>query len=75
MAWAVFDERYSPLLRQFFRSFGVHDDSARDMVQETIERAIASLKEKRYERKKGRLRDWMAGIARNVLREAASAER
>ena|GEM_PF-2723523 len=68
-AWAIFDGRYSPLLRRFFSSFGVTGEPARDLTQDTIQKAIKGLRSGAYHRDKGRLRDWMGGIAKNVLRE------
>ena len=67
-AWEIFDSRYSPMLGRFFSSFGVTGELARDMSQETIQRAIGGLRSGAYHREKGRLRDWMGGIAKNVLR-------
>lgn len=67
-AWRVFDDRYSPMLRVFFQTFGVGAEAAGDMTQDAIQRAVDGLKRGEYRRDKGRLRDWMAGIARNVLR-------
>jgi len=68
-AWEVFDSRYTPMLRGFFSSFGVTGEPARDMAQDTIQKAIRGLRSGAYSRDKGRLRDWMGGIAKNVLRE------
>ena len=72
-AWEVFNSRYSPLLRRFFYSFGVAGDPARDLTQDTIQRAIDGLRAGTYRRDKGRLRDWIGGIAKNVLRESRRA--
>lgn len=68
-AWEIFDSRYSPMLRRFFASFGVAGEPARDLSQDTIQKAIAGLRDGTYSRQKGRLRDWMGGIAKNVLRD------
>ena len=68
-AWEVFDSRYSPMLKRFFSSFGATGEPARDLTQETIHKAIDGLRAGTYARDKGRLRDWMGGIAKNVLRE------
>lgn len=68
-AWEVFDAQYSPMLKRFFSSFGATGELARDMTQDTIEKAIHGLRTGAYRRDRGRLRDWMSGIAKNVLRE------
>ncbi|MCK4659828.1 MAG: sigma-70 family RNA polymerase sigma factor [Phycisphaerae bacterium] len=68
-AWEIFDSRYSPMLRRFFASLGAGSEPARDMTQNTIQKAIHGLRAGSYHREKGRLRDWIGGIAKNVLRE------
>lgn len=68
-AWQVFNDRYSPLLKGFFSKLGVTGDPARDLTQDTITKAIDGLRSGSYRRDRGRLRDWMGGIAKNVLRE------
>ncbi|MFH0980358.1 MAG: sigma-70 family RNA polymerase sigma factor [Planctomycetota bacterium] len=68
-AWEIFNSRYSPMLKRYFSSFGITGEPARDLTQDTIQKAIDGLRSGSYRRDKGRLRDWMGGIARNVLRE------
>ncbi len=68
-AWEIFDRRYSRLLRGFFSSRGVRGELARDLTQETIRKAVDGLRVGAYRHDKGRLRDWIRGIAQNVLRE------
>ncbi|MCP4590927.1 MAG: sigma-70 family RNA polymerase sigma factor [bacterium] len=68
-AWEVFNAQYSPMLKRFFSGFGTSGDLARDMTQDTIEKAVNGLRSGAYLRDRGRLRDWMSGIAKNVLRE------
>jgi RNA polymerase sigma factor (sigma-70 family) len=67
-AWEVFNDRYFPMLQRFFRKRGFAGDTARDLAQDTIQRAITGLRRGGYVREQGRLRDWVAGIARNVER-------
>lgn len=68
-AWQVFDSRYSPMLKRFFSKYGVTGALANDLTQDTIQKAIDGLRSGAYRRERGRLRDWMGGIAKNVLRE------
>jgi RNA polymerase sigma factor (sigma-70 family) len=67
-AWGVFHDRYSPLLTRFYRSYGLPLETARDLAADTIERVVGGLSEGEYVRQKGRLRDWISGISRNVLK-------
>ncbi len=67
-AWEAFEVRYSPMLQQYFIKSGCNSDTARDLAQDTIQRAATGLKEGRFEKSSGRLRDWIGGIARNVIR-------
>ena len=68
-AWGIFDSRYSPMLNRFFLSFGATGELSRDMTQDAIGKAIDGLRAGNYQRERGRLRDWIGGIAKNVLRE------
>ncbi|NOX57799.1 MAG: sigma-70 family RNA polymerase sigma factor [Planctomycetes bacterium] len=67
-AWEAFEARYSPMLRRYFKKAGNTSDVAYDLAQDTMQRAVAGLKEGRFEKSSGRLRHWIGGIARNVLR-------
>lgn len=67
-AWSQFEERYSPVLRRYFRQSGCHVDLASDLTQDTLERVALGLRRGVFRRDMGRLRDWIGGIARNVLR-------
>lgn len=68
-AWEIFNNRYTPMLKRFFTSFGATGELGRDLAQDTIQKAIQGLHAGGYRRDKGRLRDWIGGIAKNVLRE------
>lgn len=67
-AWEVFHNRYSPLLTRFYRSYGLSLETARDLAADTIQRVVGGLSAGEYVRQKGRLRDWISGISRNVLK-------
>lgn len=67
-AWQQFEERYSPVLRRYFRQSGCRADLAGDLAQDTLERVALGLRRGAFRREQGRLRDWIGGIARNVLR-------
>jgi RNA polymerase sigma factor (sigma-70 family) len=67
-AWRVFEQRYSHVLKLFFRKSFCAESVSKDLTQETIQRVVQGLKDGRFTRERGRLRDWINGIARNVLR-------
>ncbi|MCB9851242.1 MAG: sigma-70 family RNA polymerase sigma factor [Phycisphaerales bacterium] len=67
-AWEQFEQRYTPVLRRYFRQSGCGDEVARDLTQDTLERVALGLRRGAFRKDRGRLRDWIGGIARNVLR-------
>jgi RNA polymerase sigma factor (sigma-70 family) len=67
-AWIVFERRYTPLLKRYFTKSGAPDATAHDLAQETMQHVAVGLQNARFRRGEGRLRDWIGGIARNVLR-------
>jgi RNA polymerase sigma factor (sigma-70 family) len=67
-AWEQFEERYSPILKRYFRQTGCPYHVSHDLVQDTLERVALGLRRGAFRREQGRLRDWIGGIARNVFR-------
>lgn len=67
-AWKAFDKRYTPLLNSYFRKSGVPASVATELAQETLQRVATGLRSGDFDRQKGRLRHWIGGISRNVLR-------
>ena len=67
-AWEVFEERYSPILKRYFMKWSFSEHVAVDLAQDTIQRVAEGLRQKDFHRDRGRLRDWIGGIARNVMR-------
>lgn len=67
-AWEVFANRYTPLLQRYFNKFGFDRDVCGDLAQDTMQLVAEGLRRRQFDRKKGRLRDWIGGIARNVGR-------
>ena len=67
-AWRLFEQRYTPLLKRYFRKSSCAEDIANDLAQETIQRVAKGLRDGAFHREDGRLRDWIGGISRNVLR-------
>lgn len=68
-AWATFDRRYRPIAEGVGRRLGLSEDQAAEAAQEAIARFVEAARDGRYERGRGRLRSFLAGIVRNVARE------
>lgn len=68
--WQEFEARYRPVLIAVARKTGVPPIDAEDIAQEALMRFVRNFREGGYDRNRGRLRDWMIGIARNCIREA-----
>ncbi len=69
MAWREFDARYRPLLLAVARRLGLAEEDADDAVQETVTAFVAQYAKGRYQREKGRLRDWLCGIMTHKVRD------
>jgi RNA polymerase sigma factor (sigma-70 family) len=65
VVWQVFDERYRPIMVGVGRRLGLSDSEAEDVAQETLLQFLRDYRANRYDRDKGRLRGWIAGIARH----------
>ena len=67
-AWRTFCSHFSPMLVNFGKKLGLSDSNAEDAAQEVIIAFIKAFRAGKYNREKGRLRDWLFGIAGNVIR-------
>ncbi|RMF83591.1 MAG: sigma-70 family RNA polymerase sigma factor, partial [Planctomycetota bacterium] len=65
--WQEFDARYRPVLIAFARRAGLSLADAEDAAQEALLRFVKRYREGGYDRSRGRLRAWMAAIARNCV--------
>jgi len=73
--WREFDTRYRPILVGFARRYGLTHDQATDVAQETLARFAELYRAGRYQRERGRLRSWIIGIGKNLIREAQRGRR
>ncbi|MBC7773117.1 MAG: sigma-70 family RNA polymerase sigma factor [Pyrinomonadaceae bacterium] len=64
-AWSALDHRMRPIIHGVALRLGVSTEDAADVAQETMTNFLRSYRSGQYVRGKGRLRDWMCGIARN----------
>lgn len=63
--WQQFVDRYRPLIAAYARRLGLSDQDAEDAAQDTLMTFCSSYQKGKYQREKGRLRDWLFGITRN----------
>ena len=68
-SWGEFDSRYRPLVLAVGRRLGLQEADAEDAAQEAMTAFVAAYRQKQYDRKKGRLRDWLCGIASHKIRD------
>ncbi len=67
--WHAYVERYRPVLVGYARKLSLRAEDAEDVAQKTLEAFYKAYVAGKYEREKGRLRDWLFGIARNQFRD------
>lgn len=69
-AWGEFDRRYRPLILALGRRLGLSAADAEDAGQETMLAFVRAYGEGQFAREKGRLRDWLRGMAVHKIQEA-----
>jgi RNA polymerase sigma-70 factor (ECF subfamily) len=65
--WRHYVDRYRPVLVSYARRLGAPETAAEDIAQETLAAFAAAYREGAYRRDRGRLRQWLFGIARNQV--------
>jgi RNA polymerase sigma-70 factor (ECF subfamily) len=77
MAWEQFWSNYGPVIYQFAKYRGCSDETAQDLAQDVMLEVFEKNAVFRYDRSKGRFRDWLGGMVRNLTckRRAKPAER
>ena len=63
--WREFDARYRPIIFAFARELGVAAEDAADVAQQTLTEFLRDYRAGKYDRRRGRLRAWIIGIARH----------
>lgn len=63
-AWAELDRRYRPIVAALGRRAGLGEADAADAAQETLAEFFRAYAAARYDRSRGRLRQFLIGIAR-----------
>ncbi len=66
--WRRFDDLYRPVVSAFVtQRFPALADEAEDVIQETMVRLSATLREKRYDARRGRFRTFLCALANNLV--------
>ncbi len=65
--WENFSRCFRTMIVNLARSSGLSAADAEDAAQETLLTFVKAFKDGKYDRTKGRLRDWLFGVARNVI--------
>jgi RNA polymerase sigma factor (sigma-70 family) len=65
--WRRFCSRYRPVVVGFARRLGLGEQDAQDVAQEVLLAFMEAYQQGKYDRRKGRLRAWLLGIARKKI--------
>lgn len=68
LAWREFFDRYAPAIYRVVRMRGLTHDDAEDIVQQTMVAIFAHIGDFRYDRDRGRFRNWVRTITENKIR-------
>lgn len=76
--WDEFDRRYRPIIVGFGMRLGLSDADAADVAQDVLARFLGEYRDGRYDRARGRLRNWLISMVRSraaTLRRSRAAHR
>lgn len=66
--WKAYVDRYRPLIVDYARRLGAQPADADDIAQQALAAFASAYRKGSYDRRRGRLRDWLFGIVRRQLR-------
>ncbi len=66
--WQQYVDRYRPVIVAYAHRIGLPAADAEDAAQQTLSAFYVAYRDGKYERDKGRLHNWLFGIARNQIR-------
>ncbi|MEM7307632.1 MAG: RNA polymerase sigma factor [Planctomycetota bacterium] len=72
--WARFEARYRPLVFDVARRAGLGRADAADVAQETMLQVVRDYARGAYDRERGRLSQWVRGIARHRIGDVRRAQ-
>ena len=67
LAWQRFCEHFNPVVVNFARRLGLSTTDAEDAAQEAMLAFLKAFRSGKYQREKGRLSNWLFGVARRVI--------
>ncbi|MEN6577037.1 MAG: sigma-70 family RNA polymerase sigma factor [Phycisphaerales bacterium] len=67
LAWERFCTHFRPVIVKFAIQLGLSSTDAEDAAQETMLSFLKAFREGKYAREKGRLSNWLFGVARRVI--------
>lgn len=73
--WQQYVDRYRPLILRYASRVGLSSHDAEDVTQASLMDFCAEYRAGRYDRSRGRLRQWLFGIVRNRIRACRKASR
>ncbi|MHC4462463.1 MAG: RNA polymerase sigma factor [Planctomycetota bacterium] len=65
--WRRFCDHFRPVVVNFARHLGLSATDAEDAAQETMVEFLKAFRDGKYDRQKGRLSNWLFGVARRVI--------
>lgn len=69
-AWAVFVERYTPVIFAWCRRFHLQDSDASDITQDVLVKLMRSMQTFQYQPDRGRFRGWLKTVTANAIRDS-----
>lgn len=66
-AWQYFCDIYGPLIYGYCRKRNLDANDSADVAQEVLIRVASGIREFKYDRSKGRFRDWLSRIVHNEI--------
>ena len=67
IAWISFRDHFYPVIFNFARKLGLSETDAEDAAQEVMLTFVRAFRDGKYSKEKGRLSNWLFGIARRVI--------
>lgn len=65
--WQQYVDRYRPMIVTYATKLGLSTADAEDVAQQSLVAFCTGYQEGKYDRQRGRLREWLFGIARNQI--------
>ena len=66
--WLQFVQRYRPMIVRYGKRLGLSAEDAEDVAQASLLGFCEAYRKRKYERERGRLREWLFGIVHNQVR-------